>query len=141
MISRLLSILLALIVVTLAPAQTQKTTSVADLIKDVTSLLAKHYPNQADLHKEVYADKLKAVKGEVAFLTDEAKHRIDDLGLQQKLNLALELWRIRASLDLLSLADPATLKELTGLDLPDLRDLRRRFNKAQSILSSALPGL
>ncbi len=143
---RLLFILGVILLFVSTPAQSQKTSSAANLIKDVTTLLTRHYPNRtvlnqdADRIAQIYADKLKQLKREVARLTDEAKGRATDMGLQQKLNLALELWRVRASIDLLSLTDPSVLKELTGLDLPDFRNMRRRFNKAQGALSGSLPG-
>lgn len=43
--------------------------------------------------------------------------------VQHKRALAAELWRVRGSLDLMSLLDPATLRML-GIDMPDLAKLR-----------------
>jgi hypothetical protein len=109
----------------------QKSTT-ADLVKDVAKLLARHYPSQRDLHESAdrlarnYAGALQTVRKEVKLLVAQASQRIDDLAIQQKLNLALELWRVRASLDLLSLMNPDTLHELTGLNLPDLSRLQKQ---------------
>lgn len=48
-----------------------------------------------------------------------------DLG--QKRALAAELWRVRGSLDLMSMLDPQTLRML-GIDVPDLAKLRAAVN-------------
>lgn len=112
------------------------------MVRDVAKVLAKHYPSKADLQADAdrvarfYADKLKSIRREVQFVSDEAARRASDLGLQEKLNLALELWRVRASIDLLSLTDPTTLHDLTGLNLPDLSGLRSKFQKAEGALAS-----
>lgn len=47
--------------------------------------------------------------------------------LQHKQALAAELWRVRGSLDLMSLLDPQTLR-MFGIDVPDLARLRARVN-------------
>lgn len=43
--------------------------------------------------------------------------------LERKRDLAIELWRVRGSLDLMALLDPQTLKML-GVDVPNLAKLR-----------------
>lgn len=48
--------------------------------------------------------------------------------LKQKEALAAELWRVRGSLDLMSLLDPQTLHTL-GIDVPDLTKLRASVNR------------
>ena len=43
--------------------------------------------------------------------------------VEKKKELAVELWRVRGSLDLMALLDPQTLKTL-GIDVPDLTRIR-----------------
>ena len=43
--------------------------------------------------------------------------------LEQKRALAVELWRVRGSLDLMAMLSPQTLKSF-GIDVPDLTKLR-----------------
>jgi hypothetical protein len=68
-----------------------------------------------------------------------ARRRADDLlaqgdrylksgDLQHKQALVAELWRVRGSLDLMSLLDPMTLKML-GIDVPDLTKLRANVSR------------
>lgn len=144
-ILRPLMICLLLGVVAFGAAQTpppSKSPSVTDMVRDVAKMLAKHYPSKADLQANadriarIYSEKLKSVKQEVRWVSDEATRKASDLGLQQKLNLALELWRVRASIDLLALTDPTTLHDLTGLNVPDLADLKVKFQKAEVALAS-----
>ena len=56
-------------------------------------------------------------------LVQQAEKYATSGDLQHKKELAAELWRVRGSLDLMSLLDPATLRML-GIDVPDLAKLR-----------------
>ena len=105
-----------------------------DLVKDYAKLLAQRYSNPKDLQATAdrlarhYAGELQKIRREVSFLVSMASDKARDLGLQERLNVALELWRVRASLDLLALANPETLHELTGMTLPDLSRLRKQVH-------------
>ena len=48
--------------------------------------------------------------------------------LEQKRALAVELWRVRGSLDLMAMLNPQTLRTL-GIDVPDLTRLRADVNR------------
>jgi hypothetical protein len=66
---------------------------------------------------------------------------LDDADLEQKKNFALELWRIRQSLDLATLFSAPVLKELTGLDVPTLAALKSRVVKMEKSLEAQIAQL
>jgi hypothetical protein len=100
------------------------------LVKDYATMLEKRYGNSKELHEaadrlaEKYSWALKSISYEVQDMVSMVKAKAEEMGLQEKLGLMAELWRVRSSLDLLSLTDPATMKQLTGLTIPDLSKLR-----------------
>ncbi|HWD37790.1 MAG TPA: hypothetical protein VG944_03000 [Fimbriimonas sp.] len=139
----LCGVLLGLVCV--AGAQTPKHRSAVDMVKDVTSLFATHFPSKAALQQKanqiarLYQDSLKSIGKQVDKISTEAATKLDGMDLRSKLGVAMELWRVRSSIDLLSLTDPDTFHALTGMTIPDLRDLNKRFIKAETQLEAMLP--
>lgn len=58
----------------------------------------------------------------------------DDHHLDQKKTLLLELWRVRGSLNLLSLLSPEMLHQLTGMDTKTLQSLQNQVAAARQKL-------
>jgi hypothetical protein len=79
-------------------------------------------------------ERFKKVKGRVGELTKLTQQWTEERKLEEKKNLALELWRVRGSLDLMSLLNPDVLEQLTGIDGKTLRNLRAQTEKAQALL-------
>lgn len=79
-------------------------------------------------------ERFKKVKGRVAELSKLTREWADEKKLEEKKNLALELWRVRGSLDLMALLNPDVLEQLTGIDAKTLRNLRAQTEKAQTLL-------
>lgn len=79
-------------------------------------------------------ERFKKVKGRVMELSKATREWADERRLDEKKNLALELWRVRGSLDLMSLLNPDVLEQLTGIDGKTLRNLRAQTEKAQALL-------
>jgi hypothetical protein len=80
-------------------------------------------------------ERFKRVKGQVGGLTKDVQVWAKDRKLEEKKNLALELWRVRGSLDLMALLNPDILEQLTGIDGKTLRSLRSQVEKAQGLLA------
>jgi hypothetical protein len=140
-------ILMLALLVSASPAQTRSSSkqTTVDLVADVANLLAKKMPTQADLRAgadrlaKTYRTQLKTVPQQVHNLVAETEQKLDGLELQQKLNLALELWRVRASLNLLALTSPEVIHEFTGLTVPDLKKLSAVFWQSEARVESVLP--
>jgi len=96
---------------------------------------------KADKLARLYSEKLRSIRHQIEWAESLGASKIQEMGWQEKLNLAMELWRIRSSLDLLSLVTPDTFKEVTGFDLPDFKALRDSYNRTESQLLKQLPGL
>lgn len=80
-------------------------------------------------------ERFRRVKGQVGDLTKDVQVWARDRKLEEKKNLALELWRVRGSLDLMALLNPDILEQLTGIDGKTLRSLRSQVEKAQGLLA------
>ena len=77
--------------------------------------------------------RFQAVKQQVADLSKQTHEKLVAMDLEQKKNLALELWRVRKSLDLMTLLRPDVLQSLTGLDTSGLAVLE---NQVQKLIST-----
>lgn len=64
-------------------------------------------------------------KGDIAKSVDEKK------------KLITELWRMRSALSLMSLLDPETLKQLTGVDTKKFAEMQKTLQKTESKLAKA----
>lgn len=75
---------------------------------------------------------------EIRVQTDRAVAQVNrwakEKRLDERKNLALELWRIRGSLDLMALLESDILHEITGIDHKTLKNLRVQIEKAQAML-------
>jgi hypothetical protein len=112
------------------------------MVRDVASLIAKHFPNKAQLQAsadqlaKIYQAELKIIPGQVKKIVAEADTRLKGIEWQEKLNLALELWRVRSSLDLMVLLSPDVLSQLTGLTTRQVQHLITSFDLAEERIGS-----
>ncbi|MGV3614866.1 MAG: hypothetical protein ACO1SV_05985 [Fimbriimonas sp.] len=79
-------------------------------------------------------ERFKKVKARVGELSKLTADWADEKRLEERKNLVMELWRVRGSLDLMSLLNPDVLEQLTGIDGKTLRHLRAQTEKAQAML-------
>jgi hypothetical protein len=79
-------------------------------------------------------ERFRKVRGRVQELTKLTREWADEKRLEERKNLVLELWRVRGSLDLMSLLNPDVLESLTGIDAKTLRQLRAQTERAQAML-------
>ena len=69
-------------------------------------------------------ERFRAARRQAESLVKQAQKYANSSDLEHKKALVAELWRVRGSLDLMALLDPATLRML-GIDVPDLRSCGR----------------
>jgi len=91
---------------------------------------AKQFPKRFESLKQTAMQEVK-----------RAQKALDDSDLKQKQMFALELWRVRQSLDLATLLSPPVLKEMTGLDVPTVNDLKSRVVKLEKSLEAQIAEL
>ena len=79
-------------------------------------------------------------KGVQKSLTDFAK-RVEkgDIAktMEEKKKLITELWRMRSAINLMSLLEPETLKQLTGIDTKKFTEMQKTLQKTESKLAKA----
>ena len=73
-------------------------------------------------------ERFRAAQKQAVGLVAQAQKIANSTDMEQKRALAAELWRVRGSLDLMSLLDPQTL-HMIGIDVPDLAKLRAAVNR------------
>jgi len=78
--------------------------------------------------------RFQAVKQEVADLSKTVRDKVVAMDLEQKKNLVIELWRVRKSLDLLTLLQPDVLHSLTGLDTSGLASLETQVQRMIAVV-------
>ena len=132
-----------------ATAQTPNSSNTKDsavaFVRDVTVLISKHFPDKpslrasADHLAKTYSKQLAHISKKVDWVVTESKTKFADMHWQEKLNLALELWRVRSSLDLMCLLSPEVFRDLTGMDPPELKGLMSRFTAAEAEIEQVLP--
>ena len=66
-------------------------------------------------------EKYKDIKIQIGHFTEKLAKTPEVKAFQDKKDLVLELWRIRASLDLLALLDSDNLKAITGMEPPKFK--------------------
>ena len=82
--------------------------------------------------------RFQGMKQQVGDLCKRAHDKVVEMDLEQKKNLLTELWRMRKSLDLLTLLQPEVLHSLTGLDTSGLANLESQVKTVTASVQSAL---
>jgi len=80
------------------------------------------------------------VKTSLAGLNKKAHDSIAAMNLEQKKNLLVELWRVRKSLDMMTLMKPEVLQSLTGIDTSGLKALEVQATKLTDFVSQKIHG-
>jgi len=120
---RALAFLACLVAVTTAGAQLPSWDSVVASAKQTwKQAVEAGRPLAMRIAKET-PERFQLAKKQAMSLVKQAQKAANSADLQHKKEIAAELWRVRGSLDLMSLLDPATLK-MFGIDVPDLNKLR-----------------
>ena len=78
------------------------------------------------------------IKATVGELNKKAHDKVDAMNLEQKKQMLLELWRVRKSLDLLTLLKPDVLHSVTGLDTSGLKALEDQAASLTSVVSAKI---
>jgi hypothetical protein len=94
----------------------------------------------ADRVIKQFPDRFKNVPQDARKFMVRWEKQIAALNLEDRKRLALELWRIRGSLNLLSLASPATLR-MIGVDVAPLEKVSVEFTKMSEGLIKKWPEL
>ena len=82
--------------------------------------------------------RFQGLKQQVADLSKRAHDKVLEMDLEQKKNLITELWRMRKSLDLLTLLQPEVLHSLTGMDTTALANLEVQVKNITAIVQSQI---
>lgn len=82
--------------------------------------------------------RFQSVKKEVADLTKTVHDKVAAMDLEQKKNVALELWRVRKSLDLMALLDPSVLHSLTGLDTATVASMESQVQHLIAVVQAEI---
>jgi len=82
-----------------------------------------------------FPERFKDMKAQVSNVSKMAASFSEDHQLPQKKALLLELWRVRGSLNLLSLLTPDMLHDLTGLDPKALRAMEAQVSALRERVS------
>lgn len=96
-------------------------------------------PKAAEAAIRSAPERFKQVKTQVTGLQTQVQRWAKEKKLEERKNLALELWRIRGSLDLMALLEPEMLHRLTGIDAKTLKGLQSQVADLQSRLGNAIP--
>ncbi len=76
------------------------------------------------------------IKQEVARVSKRAHDTVVAMDLEQKRDLLIELWRVRKSLDLLTLIHPDVLHAVTGLDTSGLAALEAQVTRLCGVVQA-----
>ena len=85
-----------------------------------------------------FPKRFKAIKQQVADLSKTVHDKVLAMDLEQKKNLVIELWRVRKSIDLLTLLQPEVLHSLTGLDTAGLATLENTVLRLTSVVQAEI---
>jgi hypothetical protein len=85
-----------------------------------------------------FPKRFQAVKQQVADLSKTVHSKIAAMDLEQKRNLVVELWRVRKSLDLMTLLNPDLLHELTGLDTAGLASMETQVQRMTMLVQAQI---
>jgi len=85
-----------------------------------------------------FPKRFQDMKTTVAGLNKRAHDSIDAMDLEQKKNLLIEIWRVRKSLDLMTLLKPEVLQSLTGMDTSGLKALESQATKLSDFVTQKI---
>jgi hypothetical protein len=128
---RLFAIVGLLSLAVLTPAQNPLDQGAA-FLKGAWSRVKNEGPAAAERAVRTAPAKFKDVEKRVKQLGKDAERWSKDARLEEKKNIALQLWEIRGSLDLMSLVNPDTLEAVLGIDSATLRSLRAQVMKLEA---------
>lgn len=80
----------------------------------------------------------KRLKSQAVALQKVCQENLQVKSLEEKKNLLVELWRVRQGLDIISLLEPETIYQLTGINLTGVNDLRSSLRQCIATVTSAL---
>lgn len=87
-----------------------------------------------------FPKRFQEVRGTVASMSKKVHDSIESMDLEQKRTLLTELWRVRKSLDLMTLLNPDVLQALTGLDTSGLKSLIAQATHLSETVTSRIHG-
>ena len=127
-----------------AGSATAQTPSMAEqawgFVKSSWATAQKEGKVAADRFVRQFPEKFKNVPKDAKNFMARWEKQIAALDLDDRKRLALELWRIRGSLNLLALASPSTLR-MIGVEAGPLQDLATGFTKVSEGLIKKWPEL
>ena len=132
-------IVATLMIVGSATAQTPNMAEQAwGFVKSSWATAQKEGKVAADRLVRQFPEKFKSVPKDAKIFMARWDKQIAALDLDDRRRLALELWRIRGSLNLLALASPSTLR-MIGVEAGPLQDLATGFTKLSEGLITKWP--
>ncbi len=134
------SILILFAMVHMANAQQSLAEQAWGFVKSSWATVQKEGRIAADRMVKEFPDKFKGVPDDAKRFIQRWDKQIASLNLEDRKRLALELWRIRGSLNLLSLASPTTLR-MIGVDVSPLEKITSDFIKMSEGLIKKWPEL
>jgi hypothetical protein len=139
---RLAVILVLTMFWTLGFAQGQKTaqqdSAFMGWVHDAWKTVQEKGKPAAEAFVRQWPKRFQSVKKEVADLTKTVRDKVAAMDLEQKKNIALELWRVRKSLDLMTLLDPDVLHSLTGLDVSTVSSLESQVQHLLAVVNAEI---
>ncbi len=139
--SRVVVSIAAMLVAGAASAQSQNMAEQAwGFVKSSWATAQKEGKVAADRFIRQFPEKFKDVPKDAKNFMVRWEKQIAALDLEDRKRLALELWRIRGSLNLLALASPSTLR-MIGIDSGPMQDLATGFTKMSEGLIKKWPEL
>ncbi len=84
-----------------------------------------------------FPKRFQGMKEHVSELSKTIHNKVKEFDVEQKRNLMVELWRMRKSIDLLTLLRPDVLQSLTGLDTTGLAAMEDTVKNLMAVLQPA----
>ena len=104
-------------------------------VHDAWNTVQKEGKPAAERIAKQWPKRFQDIKTTVGSLNKKAHDTIDSMNLEQKKQMLLELWRVRKSLDLLTLLNPDVLHAVTGLDTTGLKSLEEQATNLTTFVS------
>jgi len=137
---KLVAVLLALCCLAIGFAQkpTPQDNGFMGWVHDAWKMVQKKGRPAAEQFVRQWPKRFQAVKKEVADLSKTVHDKVAAMDLEQKKNIALELWRVRKSLDLMALLDPNVLHSLTGLDTTAVESMEKQVQTMIAVVQAQI---